>query len=69
MTRDQTDTFRLDEGDNWFRRNEAALDPNRRDYVIDMGPLGARQGAGEQSFADMLDLGVASEQSWAAVGH
>jgi len=36
MTRDQTDTFRLDEGDNWFRRNEAALDPNRRDYVIDM---------------------------------
>ena len=36
MAADQTDTFRFDEGDNWFRRNESALDPSRRDHVIDM---------------------------------
>ena len=36
MGADQTETFRLDEGDNWFRRNEAALDLNHRDHVFDM---------------------------------
>ena len=33
----------------------------RRGEMRLMGPLGARQGAGEQAFADMLDLGVGSE--------
>lgn len=36
MMADQTDAFSQDEGDNWFRRNEAALAAPRHDHAIEM---------------------------------
>ena len=36
MTPDQTDAFSQDEGDNWFRRNEAALAMPRHDHATEM---------------------------------
>lgn len=36
MASDQTDAFSRDEGDNWFRRNQAALSETHNDRVIDM---------------------------------
>src|SRR5262245_11785496 len=41
----------------------------RRGEMRFVGPFGPRQAAREQSFADMLDFGIGSEESGSVFGH
>lgn len=55
---DQTDLFRSDEGDNWFRRNRAALaSANAHDAVLQMVAAATAEGA---RFKSICELGCAN---------
>src|SRR5215218_10202318 len=63
MTADQTDAFRSDEGDNWFRRNQAALAEPHNDHVIDMALRWSDRVTGES----VCELGCANGWRLAAL--